>query len=292
MSTNNHTIVGYGTQPGATVILANASQKISFKLGDSDDNEIGKFDTNGLSFKNNCGILLKNAHAFRYYNSAVYVGVSAEPLKLVGSSIESGSLTVNGDITSNNVTVNGHIDFYYNNKKSGRLGQTADNDLTIEGSHICLDRTKYLKCATSDVGTFQLLGVSSSNNIVLGEKGQPGHTNIYTKSDKRINFYVDSSDVGSFDANGLTVSGFKVPNIQRGSVNITPSAANTPTGKAITFPKEFAGSPTVVTNALSTVPGTYVTGTSATSVSKTGCTIYLTRANLDSTSVTWIAVYY
>ena len=88
-----------------------------------------------------------------------------------------------------------------------------------------------------------------------------------------------------------TVQGFRVPEIQHGRISITPSAANTPTTKIVTFNKAFSGTPTVTTTPLSGVPGTTVLGTSAADPSATQVNIYLTRSNTTSTSVQWIAVY-
>lgn len=87
-----------------------------------------------------------------------------------------------------------------------------------------------------------------------------------------------------------TVQGFRVPEIQKGSVSITPSAANTPTAKIVTFSKEFSGTPSVVTNPLTGAPGTVVTGCCAANPSTTQVTIYLTRTNVTGTGIQWIAV--
>ncbi|WP_214849023.1 hypothetical protein [Exiguobacterium sp. s138] len=79
-------------------------------------------------------------------------------------------------------------------------------------------------------------------------------------------------------------------NIQTGSLSITPSAANVPTGVNITFPTPFKKTPTVVVSANTTVPGSSVTGVAAFSASTTGCTIYVTRTNTSSTGVNWVAI--
>lgn len=77
---------------------------------------------------------------------------------------------------------------------------------------------------------------------------------------------------------------------QSGYVDITPSAANTPTGKSITFPYAFKSAPKVALGLRSTVPGAnYVSGVAVSNESTTGCTIYVTRNNTTSTRVHWIA---
>lgn len=76
---------------------------------------------------------------------------------------------------------------------------------------------------------------------------------------------------------------------QIGTVSITPSAANTPTGKAVTFPYAFTASPAVVVSPLSTVPGTTVKGWGQSNVTTTGFTAYVTRSNTTATVLHWIA---
>ena len=88
-----------------------------------------------------------------------------------------------------------------------------------------------------------------------------------------------------------TIQGFRVPEIQHGNVSISPSAANTPTSKAVTFAKEFSGSPDIVASGHTSVPGTTLLGVGTASRSTTGCTIWITRTNTTDTTVNWIAVY-
>lgn len=75
-----------------------------------------------------------------------------------------------------------------------------------------------------------------------------------------------------------------------GRVAITPSAKDTPTAKAIKFPKKFASVPAVVTSAVTAVPGKTVTGTASSEITVDGCDIYVTRANTTATSVDWVAI--
>lgn len=130
------------------------------------------------------------------------------------------------------------------------------------------------------------------NNIrmqmYVGETGYPTIRNQYSTDDGdtwTTRGYIRLQD------DGVYADGFRIPEIQHGRISITPSAANTPTAKIVTFNKEFSGTPTVTTTPLSGVPGTTVLGTSATEPSATQVNIYLTRTNTTSTSVQWIAVY-
>ncbi len=85
--------------------------------------------------------------------------------------------------------------------------------------------------------------------------------------------------------------GIRVPEVQRGTATITPSAANTPTGLAVSFGEDFSGTPIVTASAASTTPGTQVTGVSAYGSTYAGTTIYVTRTNTTATGVNWVAVY-
>ena len=95
----------------------------------------------------------------------------------------------------------------------------------------------------------------------------------------------------NLDGGEVYAGGFKIPEIQRGSVRITPSAANTPTSVNITFEKPFSGTPTVIATPYTSVPGTTVTGVAVNGASATGCTLWVTRTNTTETVIHWIAVY-
>lgn len=78
-----------------------------------------------------------------------------------------------------------------------------------------------------------------------------------------------------------------------GKVSITPSAANTPTSAAVTFPAgRFlnAANMAVSLGINSSVPGTVVTGCGVTNVTTTGCTIWVTRTSTTLTDIFWTAM--
>lgn len=89
----------------------------------------------------------------------------------------------------------------------------------------------------------------------------------------------------------VSIHKIRVPEIQHGRVQITPSAANTPTSKIVTFGQEFSGVPNVVATPISAVPGTTVLGVSTLDPTSTSVNVYLTRANTTATSIEWIAAY-
>lgn len=136
-------------------------------------------------------------------------------------------------------------------------------------------------CPWADSANHDLL-VRSSDGLTIG-LGWVGSDTYTTKLDIRPKQVSIRGET--------TIQGFRVPEIQKGSVSITPSAANTPTAKIVTFDKAFSGTPAVVANPLTTVLGTYVTGACAANPSETQVTIYLTRTNVSATGVQWIAIH-
>lgn len=79
--------------------------------------------------------------------------------------------------------------------------------------------------------------------------------------------------------------------LQWGVESITP-VANTPTSKAVTFPVAFTSVPMVLTTAITTVPGTSVSGNASANITETGFDAFVTRNSTTNTSVGWIAIGY
>ena len=80
--------------------------------------------------------------------------------------------------------------------------------------------------------------------------------------------------------------------IQWGETSVTPTAANTPTSKAVSFSTSYTDNPIVMVTMLSTAPGTSVTGVAAGNISTTSFNAYVTRTNTTSTTVMWVAIGY
>lgn len=79
--------------------------------------------------------------------------------------------------------------------------------------------------------------------------------------------------------------------IQWGVETITP-VANTPTAKAVKFPVAYTSVPMVLTTAITTVPGTSVSGNASADITVTGFNAYVTRNSTTNTSVGWVAIGY
>lgn len=77
--------------------------------------------------------------------------------------------------------------------------------------------------------------------------------------------------------------------IQWGVETITP-VANTPTAKAVTFTTAYTSVPMVLTTAITTVPGTSVTGNASANITVSGFDAYVVRTNTTNTSVGWVAI--
>jgi hypothetical protein len=79
--------------------------------------------------------------------------------------------------------------------------------------------------------------------------------------------------------------------IQWGVETITP-VANTPTAKAVKFAVAYTSVPMVLTTAITTVPGTSVSGNASANITVSGFDAYVTRNNTTNTSVGWVAIGY
>ena len=103
-------------------------------------------------------------------------------------------------------------------------------------------------------------------------------------------FETDSAQVKHKKGDGTETTVEDVLNSALGGFQILTGRANTPTAKEVVFSREFASAPVVITCPASSVPGTAITGTSASDVTKSGCNIYLTRSGTTTSTVMWVAI--
>lgn len=82
------------------------------------------------------------------------------------------------------------------------------------------------------------------------------------------------------------------PRVASGSVDITPSAANTPTAVTVTFPVgRFTGTPRVTATAnIPRAQGPELVGVGVTGISASAFGAWLIRTTTTTTGVQWIAV--
>jgi len=79
--------------------------------------------------------------------------------------------------------------------------------------------------------------------------------------------------------------------LQWGVETITP-VKDTPTAKAVTFAVAYTSVPMVLTTAITTVPGTSVSGCASANITVSGFDAYVTRNGTTNTSVGWVAIGY
>lgn len=79
--------------------------------------------------------------------------------------------------------------------------------------------------------------------------------------------------------------------LQWGVETITP-VKDTPTAKAVKFAVAYTSVPMVLTTAITTVPGTSVSGCASANITATGFDAYVTRNGTTNTSVGWVAIGY
>ena len=132
----------------------------------------------------------------------------------------------------------------------------------------------------------------TKNGVAVGRRSSATPENKKFESAKDYNVYLYNG-VQSFGDEEAKAKSRRSLGIEIGSglIAITPSKANTPTVKTLTFPTPFSGAPVVMLTPQSTVPGTVVTGVGVSSVTAKKCSVYLTRTNTTKTYIYWFAYY-
>lgn len=165
-------------------------------------------------------------------------------------------------------------------------GFAIDSDYTIEATII----DEY---GATDVLSVSLKAAQRSLNIAKYGNGVAigGMSTVVDRSEAgKFECNWDTEIKARLTASDMYLGEFHIPEMLHGNINITPSAANTPTSKVVTFSKEFSGNPDVVATGHTSVPGTTLLGIGVASHSTTDCTIWLTRTNTTDTTVSWIAM--
>lgn len=145
---------------------------------------------------------------------------------------------------------------------------------------------------SNETGSISYNSVDFSNNssqwgtvaCVNGSLRLDASTNVSVLTNLSVSGNI-SAPTGTVNTYSLTAG-----NIDCGSVSITPSAANTPTSKSVSFGKTFPSAPQVVVTPESSVAGTTLTGWAVTNITTTGFTAWVTRGNTTSTTLHWIAI--
>jgi hypothetical protein len=172
---------------------------------------------------------------------------------------------IGGKINVTQLTGNGSNPDFWRTVRAGTYFSTSDSVTGLPGA-----------------GTYKFITVD-----------RPGTTNEITITIKRGGVgssWTTPNYHAAITTSSTTMAWRKVPYAQGGTESITPSAANTPTSKVLTFPEPFSAAPNVTVTPNSAVPGTVVTGWAVTGISTTQCTLWVTRTNTTATILQWIAI--
>lgn len=172
-----------GASGGHVVLNPSKNPQELLILIDSDNIETAtklyRFNTAGLAYSSNgydgpysAGFL--GADGKLIINNVTARSISADLIRAGTISSESGDLLIN--LNSSTVTAgaisetktvlqSGHIDLYYNDKYSGRIGQTADNNIAIEGTNPNGGASKQTNL---DILDGQLFTNTNARNIFAG----------------------------------------------------------------------------------------------------------------------------
>ena len=226
--------------------------------------------------------------------------------------------------------INSNQDTYFIIKSDGRIGiwsntlnryilledtsgnlNLNNNKITIEDSGI-VDLTNDLRYDGGNNNSYIYIGNKTANKI---KEYQTENSSIKVGSGTdangayRIYDYTHSKDIlrdtaagvitfngkanqatQDGDGNNIPNTYLKKKNVAIGSVSITPSGANSPTQKAVTWP-EMDGVPTVVVtpNVGAGLDQNIICG--YTGASKTGCTLWIKSNNTTARTLSYIAIY-
>ncbi|MCD7927364.1 MAG: gp58-like family protein [Oscillospiraceae bacterium] len=197
------------------------------------------------------------------------------------SSLANGTTTINGGCITTG-TVNAEYI-----KLGGEMTVYEEVDSDTAGGYIGFLHGSTGKVTTDGIGVIDATG---ENYVIATNEGariQSDTANLYV-SGNLIGIEGTATVDGALRLSGASV--IEVPQIQFGSVKITPSAADTPTCVVVTFDNAFSSAPKVVATPYTTLPGTTVLGVGVAEPSTTGVTIYLTRDDTTETTVYWVAV--
>lgn len=279
----------------------------------------------GADLTSGTGVVLGNGTIDTSKNYDVYVSVTDKVGTVVSKKLIIPTIFVTMDFKAggNGIAIGkiAESDNLFDVKMNMQLNSQTGNESKITMLANNYDNIEILYSGNGNIGFYDrtygdwLLRMDTENknvympiaeSINLGTTDEAKTRDIYLRNSKKsIAFSLNSDGSSGMYHTGTgwimkadVNNNISIPNgtfsapksIVQGGVNITPSAANTPTSKAVTW-SAMGGTPNVTATALTTVPGTQVTGVSAGNRSATGCNIYVTRTNTTAFSVSYIAIY-
>ena len=309
------TITG-GTMTGAVVQTATTGQRITLNEGNANKiivynaagTAIGELSAAGLLVKGTAGAVLhldpNNTYPnLRMTNSAL---TNAAVINVVETTpgaadlgMNTGTFTANGftDMTWRTFMGNDFavIERFSKSNPNTFIGGRLDlrKDSAVVGYYDVTGTTQFADLAfTPGAAKFRSRlfvqpNTGDTNSLLLLQSG-PSHTGYiiryYDPDTPAYRFSLDKA--GNVDINGILAAG----NMASGTINITTTAANTPT-LGVVSGLNLKGTVRVVATPRTTVPGTQVLGVGVGSITNTGFNVYVTRTNTTSTNtgIDWIA---
>jgi hypothetical protein len=309
------TITG-GTITGALVQTAATGQRITLNEGNANKiivynsagTAIGELSASGLLVKGSGGAVLHLDPNNTYPNlrmtnaaltNAAVINVVETTPGAADLGLNTGTFTANGltDMTWRTFMGNDFavIERFSKNNPNTLIGGRLDlrNNYAFIGYRDDAGPTQAASLMlTPGLGTLRARCAVQPNagdaNSVLFLQPGPSHTGYiiryYDPDTPAYRFSLDKA--GNVDINGLLSAG----NIAAGTINITTTAANTPT-LGVVSGLNLKGTVRVVATPRTTVPGTQVLGVGVGSITTSGFNVYITRTNTTSTNtgIDWIA---
>lgn len=309
---------------GSTIQTATSGERITINEADAnkvlvyDDTgrPIGELSSQGLLVQGSSGAIMQldpnsTYPNLRFTNAS---GSNQAFINLVELNPGDADIGVNsGSFSGSGYTDMSWRTFFGNDFWVAERVRASDDTLNIGGR-------VFLSDSNALIGYIDSTGTTAPSNIVFGSALMQmyGRISHFPAASANSGFYLQSAaghtghllrlyngDAAAYRlsvdlAGNTTIGGvLSAPNIVTGTVNITPSAAYTPTSAIVsglnvagtTF-RGFATAQTTVPGyrASATPPGAGVTGVGVSSVTSTGLTVWVNRENTTSTTVTWMVI--
>lgn len=165
--------------------------------------------------------------------------------------------------------------------------QTLTNK-TISGASNTLSNIPKTAITGAPAGTL----VGTSDTQTLTNKAIDGNTNTFTNlPTAALTGNINPARLTSVPAASLTgaVAAARLTSFEGGHTTITP-VANTPTSVTVTGLNVAGTNFFGLATANTTVPGSFVLGTSVTNVSSSGLTLWIYRTSATATTVEWLVI--
>lgn len=226
----------------------------------------------------------------RMYNITINVtAADVRPVSVNGGTFYAYNVRFNVPTTSNSSCINVYngccaflTNCILNGSTSNAAGVYGNQALLIRAYNCTSERKLYRAFFATNGSTIEYTPTVTATNMTHETAGG-----------KCINL---TARPGSVSGTMASISGqyktFDGLLLQWGSIDITPTATNTPTTKRVTFPIKYAQIPLVFTQAITSAPDTCSIAVMRSTVSDqtAAADIILTRTNTVNTVISWFAI--